>query len=303
MYNIQKSPILFFTLITLLVATLAIPMAFASPIDVSTDQDSYVVGEQLSVTGAATPNAQVSIQVFDPNDIRRGVAQTTADEAGVFQASNIFTFSAIQETGAWTVTVYDAVADETASATVTLGALSLSSATIVIVPSKAVYGAEAITITVSGNTPMSAVAISVTQTGASQVTVASEASVGDDSKWAGTYMIMAGNDGIALISIVANDAAGNQVEATQTFSVATMAGEVPGLEELEDKVAALESDINGLESDINGLESDIASLTTTVNNISVPTAAPSMNAALVYGALIIGIIAIVIAGVSLARKK
>jgi hypothetical protein len=307
MNTIQKSPILFFTLITLLVASLAVPMVFANPITVSPNQETYATGEKLSVTGTATPNAQVSIQIKDPSDIRKGVAQTQADDTGAYSASDVFTFVATSAAGAWTVTAYDSTAGDTASAILTVGALKLTSATVSIVPDKTIYGAEAITITISGNTPMSSVSIVVTQSGASQVTVGSEASVGDTSKWGGTYMIMAGKDGTATIDIIASDASGNQATAIKTFAVSTGAPVVDTelaaqVADLDDTVTGLESDVAGLESDVAGLESDITALTNTVNNIS-PATGPAINAALVYGALIIGIIAIAIAGVALARKK
>ena len=335
MNTIQKSPIFFFTLITLLVASLAIPMVFASPITASTDQETYLAGDSLSVTGTATASAQVSIQIFDPSDIRKGVAQVEADDAGAFSASNIYTFTDTSDAGDWTVKAYDSIAGDTASVSIAVGHSALTSATIAIVPDKPIYSAEAITITISGNVPMSNVDIHVTQAGASQVTVASEQSVGDASKWGGTYMITAGNDGTATIYILASDASGNQVDATTTFAtitgtasntdiielqdqVADLDAAVAGLEidvsglgfddaSLESDVAGLESDVagigshtnvDGLKSDIASLKSDITALKNTANNIP-----SSVNEALVYGALIIGIIAIVISGVALARKK
>lgn len=328
MYQTQKTPILFFTLITLLIASLAMPLALANPITVSTDKDTYVAGEKLSVTGTATPNAYISVQVFDPNDVRKAVAQTQADEDGAYSASEIYTFTETSVAGVWTVTAYDSAADESASATFIVGELILESITISIAPDKAVYEAEEITITVSGDAPMADVTIKVTQAGAPVSTITSEPSVGDPSKWGGTYMIITGYDGVATINVVAEDAAGNTVTAAETFTVST-AIPVPGLEELEGRVAELESavaslesdvaaidisgiesdiaslksDVSSLKSDIASLESDIATLTSSVDTLTGQVAAARANVMLLYGSLAIAVVAIALAGVSLARKK
>jgi hypothetical protein len=73
MQTIPKTPTIFFTILTLLLASLTIT-AFAAPVSVMTDKDSYNSGEAISVSGTAASNAYVSIQLYDPNDMRKAIA-------------------------------------------------------------------------------------------------------------------------------------------------------------------------------------------------------------------------------------
>jgi hypothetical protein len=233
-----------------------------------------------------------------------------ADDTGLFSVSSVYTIVSSDVSGTWKVTAYDSSAGRTAEYTFTATAAPDTMAptlTVSIVPDKANYGLETITITVSADEVLTACVIHVTQQGASQETVASSASIGDNSKWGGTYTISAGNDGTAEIHVIGTDLSGNSGEATKTFAVST--GVVPpGLEDrigdLESSVSSLESQVAGISvPDLSEIKSDIASLKSDIAALKAqpPPVAPSNM--LVYGALIIGIIAIAIAAVSLVRKK
>jgi polyhydroxyalkanoate synthesis regulator phasin len=318
--------------------------AFAAPISVATDKDSYNSGELVSVSGVATADAYVTVQLINPDGMRKAISQTQADETGTFIAVNIYRFTTADVSGTWTVTAYDSATEETAEYSFHVSAApdtTPPTLTIMIAPAKASYGIETITITVSANEALSECTIQVTQEGASTVTVPSSASDGG-TKWGGTYTIRSGYDGSAKIEVMAKDMSGNSADATTTFAVSTGAAlekkvaslesEVASLESkvsgfetalssVQSKVASLEGDIASLEGDIASLEGDIASLDSSLRSDIAslksdiaslksdvadlearPTPTP-VNVWLVYGALIIGIIAIALAGFSLARKK
>jgi hypothetical protein len=90
----------------LIVAAAVLPLAFAAP-TVATDKDTYEPGDSLSVSGTAAANALVSLQLFDPDGVRVAIAQAEADAAGAYSAANIYTFSAQDPTGTWTVKAYE----------------------------------------------------------------------------------------------------------------------------------------------------------------------------------------------------
>jgi hypothetical protein len=339
MQTIPKTPLLFFTVVTLLVASLSMA-AFAAPISVVADKESYNSGELVSVSGVATLDAYVTVQLINPDGMRKAISQTQADGTGTFIAVNVYRFTTADVSGTWKVTAYDSATEETAEYSFYVSAAPDTTAptlTIMIAPAKGSYGIETITITVSADEPLSECTIQVTQEGASTVTIPSSASDGD-TKWGGTYTIKSGYDGSATIEVMAKDMAGNSADATTTFAVSTGAAlekkvssleskvtslesqvsgfetalsslqsKVSGLEGeiagLEGEIAGLEGDIASLKSDIASLKSDIASLKSDVADLEArPTPTP-VNVWLVYGALIIGIIAIALAGFSLARKK
>ncbi len=326
--TIPKTSLLFFTVVTILLASIA-TVAFAAPISVMADKTSYNSGEAVSVTGTATPDTWISIQLYNPNGMRMAISQVQSGSDGAYSVSKIYTFTTADVSGIWKVEAYDSSAVETAQKTFTVTAApdtTNPTATISIVPSKGSYGLETITITVSADEPLSSCTIHVTQQGSARQTVSASASIGDPSKWGGSYTIMSGYDGTATIHIIAKDLAGNSGEASKSFAVFTGAvspelekrvgdlesqvadleSTIAGMSGLTSKVSSLESAQSSLESRISSLEGKINTLTNQVNSLSakidaLPKAAPNM--ALVYGALIIGIVAIALSAVSMARKK
>jgi membrane-bound inhibitor of C-type lysozyme len=100
----KQTPLSFFVALMLLAAALAVPLAFAAP-TVSTDKASYSPGDALSVSGTATADAIVSIQVFDPDGTRVAIAQATAGTDGAYSAT-VYTFKTADSAGTWTVKAY-----------------------------------------------------------------------------------------------------------------------------------------------------------------------------------------------------
>jgi len=294
----QKTTPLFFALI-LLTAVLAVIPVFATPITVTPEKTEYKAGESLTVSGTATPNTDVTIQLFDPANRRIAIAQATANSEGAYTATNIYTFSGVDPSGTWTVKAYDPAADEWAEATLSLIVdVTPPTLTITVEPVKATYKNETITIIVTSDEELKETpTVTVTQTGATPVTV--EVTQTAALEWTGTYTIMSGYDGPATIEATGTDVAGNQGTATKTIVVEVVPAWQKPLtelkEELEAKIADLEAKISTLEGKVSTLESDVATLKDQV-------AALSGAATISYVAIIIGIIAIIVGIIALVRK-
>ena len=94
---------------------------FALALTISGDKDEYNPGDQLTVSGTAGPNADITFKVSNPNGAQVAVGQSIADSNGAFSVTLLRFPSAASTTfpfGSYTVT---ATADEgTAQLTVTL---------------------------------------------------------------------------------------------------------------------------------------------------------------------------------------
>ena len=287
----KKTLTLFFTVL-LVLATLAILPALASPITVATEKDEYKAGEVLAVSGTATPNALVSIQLFDPNGKRVAITQADADSTGAYSATNIYTFSKEDTTGTWTVKAYDSAADKWAEATFTLTMdVTPPTLTITISPTKATYKEETITITVTSNEELKAPpVVTVTQAGATPVEVTMTKTA--DLTWTGEYTIVAGHDGTATIKATAEDVAGNTGTATAEFTVEVTPAWQEPLTNLENK----------MNSKINSLNTTINNISTQVKNLADQVATLSGAVTIAYVAIVLGLIGIIIGIVALIKK-
>ena len=94
---------------------------FALALTIAGDKDEYNPGDQLTVSGTAGPNADITFKVSNPNGAQVAVGQSTADSNGDYSVTLLRFPSAASTTfpfGSYTVT---ATADEgTAELTVTL---------------------------------------------------------------------------------------------------------------------------------------------------------------------------------------
>jgi hypothetical protein len=79
------------TAVTALLALLALTMLIALPtvaaqvVTVETNKEIYVPGDAMVVSGTATPDAAVTIQVYNPSGALSAVAQTTSNSAGNYE--------------------------------------------------------------------------------------------------------------------------------------------------------------------------------------------------------------------------
>ena len=224
-----KTTLPIFLVLALLIAPLAVAVTFAAP-TVSVAKSDYKPGETLSASGTATANALVSLQVFDPNGKRKAIAQAKADAGGAWSADNIYVFTDADATGTWTLKAFEG--GVSAEASFTLSALPVADTTpptltVKVQPVKTMYKAETITILVMGDEDLGKASITVTQAGASSITLTDvSAAIGDASKWGGTYKITSGYDGKASVAVTAEDLAGNSATAKASFTVDTVAPKV-----------------------------------------------------------------------------
>jgi hypothetical protein len=180
-------PLFIATILILASLATVVPAALAAPITVQTDKDAYGPGESLNVSGTATANAWISIQLFNPDGNRVAIAQAGSD--GAWSATGIYTFAEDDPQGTWTVKAYDSATGETAETTFTFPAVPADTIpptlTVSLVPTKDLYGVETITIVVQADEPLGSCSITVTQAGASPTTVEAPAAVDDPTKWGG----------------------------------------------------------------------------------------------------------------------
>ena len=306
---------LFFVLI-LLTAALAVLPVFAAPITITPAKTEYKSGETLNVTGVATPNTDITIQLFDSTGKRVAITQVTADAEGAYSAANLWIFTKDDPSGTWTVKAYDAAAAEWAEATFTVTVdVTAPTLTITIEPTKAVYKEETITIVVSSNEELkTAPTVTVTQAGASSVTVTMTETA--PLKWSGTYTIVKGFDGTATVEATGEDLAGNVGTAKATFTVEVVPAWEKSIAELQKKISALETKISSLESKVTTLESkiksleskltatsgEIGTLKSKVDSLSAEVATLSGISTIAYVAIVLGIIGIVVGIIAIVKK-
>ena len=175
----------------ILVAWLAIMLALVpvAAITVSTEKDTYYPGEQLVISGLATPNALVSIVIENPNGALVALDQVRVGDDGTYsaaplsfpsEANNLFPF------GTYTITVKDTATGEEATATVQfVSPLATIRGTVIDEAGNPVEGAT-VTVLMDGAT----VAVDVTDaSGAYEVTVGE----------VGTYTVRVEKDGFITV--------------------------------------------------------------------------------------------------------
>ena len=125
----MTSPLLFFqsgkmnvglaVVLSALLLVAATPFALA--LTIAGDKDEYNPGDQLTVSGTAGPNADITFKVSNPNGAQVAVGQSTADSDGVFSVTLLRFPSAATTTFPFGSYIVTATADEgTAELTVTL---------------------------------------------------------------------------------------------------------------------------------------------------------------------------------------
>ena len=93
----------------------AAPVAFAA-VTLAAGQDEFNPGDQLTVTGTAAPDEDITFKIANPNGAQVGVGQTSADANGDFSATLLRFPSAATTTfpfGSYTVTATGSSGDDT----------------------------------------------------------------------------------------------------------------------------------------------------------------------------------------------
>jgi uncharacterized coiled-coil protein SlyX len=234
-----KTPTLFLLALftCLLLSAPALP-ALAQTLTVTTDKSFYGPGERIAVSGTAVPNADVTVQLFNPNNELVAMDYSKSGADGKYSMS--FVVPAQLPTGRWilgTYTVRAFVAGAEAKATITIGLKAVVKGKVVDAKGAPIAGA---TVTVG---PASA---TTGADGTFEVSLATE----------GTYAIRVEKAGYYAYR-------GNVTAKVGVNDVGTIT-----LTSYEDKISELESKIASLEKSISGLKNSVDVLSSTVDKLS-----------------------------------
>jgi archaellum component FlaC len=238
-----KTPTLF--LLALFACLLLLAPALAQMLTVTTDKDFYGPGERIVVSGTAVPNADVTVQLFNPNNelVAMDYARSGAD--GKYSMS--FVIPAQLPTGKWilgTYTVRAFVAGAEAKKTITIGLKVVVAGKVVDSKGAPIAGA---TVTVG---PASA---TTGADGAFEVSLAAE----------GTYAIKVEKAGYYAYSGTVTAKVGvNDVGTIALTSYEDKIGE------LESRIASLEKSISDLQKSVSDLTAKVSGLASTVDKLS-----------------------------------
>ena len=109
-------------LVSLLLLTIVIVPLAAAVLTLSADQAEYNPGDTLVVSGTATPDSAVAIQVFNPAGGRVAFGQASTDSDGAFSTSVLVwppTATVMMPFGTYRISVSDAGNGDTTEITVT----------------------------------------------------------------------------------------------------------------------------------------------------------------------------------------
>ena len=269
---------------------------FALALTISGDKDEYNPGDQLTVSGTAGPNADITFKVSNPNGAQVAVGQSTADSNGDFSVTLLRFPSAASTTfpfGSYTVT---ATADEgTAELTVTLteaavipsqpAASSESGGFAVAVTSEGTYNSGdtvSIFVLTTDNGVLIDATISVArvQAPSGSENVLSRCSKVSTGLQKCSYNV-AGGVGTYGVLVQANSNLGSAA-AVGTFQVS--AGVQIDIPEAESNAPILNA-IASVARDVDGLSDDIDDINDNVGAIDMPAIPQGVSLAQISSAL------------------
>jgi hypothetical protein len=96
-----------------LVAAPTITSANSLTVEMNKSPPTYNIGESISISGTATPNASVSIKIFDPSNITKVESESQAAPDGNYTMETIYTLELLDKPGTWKLNVYDSSTNET----------------------------------------------------------------------------------------------------------------------------------------------------------------------------------------------
>ena len=300
----MTSPLLFFqsgkmnvglaVVLSALLLVAATPFALA--LTIAGDKDEYNPGDQLTVSGTAGPNADITFKVSNPNGAQVAVGQTAADSNGDYSVTLLRFPSAATTTfsfGSYTVT---ATADEgTAELTVTLteasatpsqpAASSESGGFAVAVTSEGTYNSgDTVSIFVlttdNGVLVDATVSVARVQAPSGSENVLSTCSKVSTGLQKCSYNV-AGGVGTYGVIVQANSDLGSAA-AVGTFQVS--AGVQIDIPEAESNAPILNA-IASVARDVDGLSDDIDGVNDNVGAIDVPEPPQGVSLAQISSAL------------------
>jgi len=114
----------FLVVLAILMMLLVTPsIVSANSLSVETDKDAYNIGDSISISGTATPNASISIKLFDPSNVTKAENETQVTSNGNYSIEDIYVLKVTDEPSTWRVSVRDLSSNETAGATFEVVAL------------------------------------------------------------------------------------------------------------------------------------------------------------------------------------
>jgi len=300
------SPLLFFqsgkmnvglaVVLSALLLVAATPFALA--LTIAGDKDEYNPGDQLTVSGTAGPNADITFKVSNPNGAQVAVGQTTADSNGDYSVTLLRFPSAATTTfsfGSYTVT---ATADEgTAELTVTLteasatpsqpAASSESGGFAVAVTSEGTYNSgDTVSIFVlttdNGVLVDATVSVARVQAPSGSENVLSTCSKVSTGLQKCSYNV-AGGVGTYGVLVQANSDLGSAA-AVGTFQVsAGVQIDIPEAESnapILNAIASVARDVDGLSDDIDGVNDNVGAIDVDVpQGVSLAQISSALDAA------------------------
>jgi hypothetical protein len=285
----SHKPLLF---LALLMALLTSPLACAvcaSPITVTTDKASYSTGQTVVISGSATADAVVTVQVVNPAGTTIFTDVVTATSAGVFTTS----FKLPQDAVTGTYTVYASATEgsNTRSFTVTAAAPTPTAALSVAVDGGTIYfpgeTAEFYILVSYNGAPVEA-NVSTMLYGPTEVPVTkTEVATGlykvvltiPDDAQAGTYAIVVNASsatyvgGVSLksfqISPTLTDLNARLISINGTVAeIKTNIGTIKAnLTDINTKITSIEGDVATIETDIGTIKANISALKTDLSTI------------------------------------
>lgn len=241
-----KTPTLFLLALftCLLLSAPALP-ALAQTLTVTTDKSFYGPGERIAVSGTAVPNADMTVQLFNPNNQLVAMDYTKSGADGKYSMS--FVVPAQLPTGNWilgTYTVRAFVAGAEAKATITIGLKAVVKGKVVDTRGAPIAGA---TVTVG---PASA---TTGGDGTFEASLATEGTYAIRVEKAGYYAY----SGTVTAKVGVND-----------IGTITLTSYEEKISELESRIASLEKSIDDLQKSVSDLTAKVSGLASTVDKLS-----------------------------------
>ncbi len=106
-----------FMLATLIMLLGTLTVASAGSLSVQTNKNTYNIGDPVSISGTATPNASVYVKIIDPSGVLKVERELQTGSQGAYLAEGIYLLKVADEPGLWKTNVHDPSSNETVEKT------------------------------------------------------------------------------------------------------------------------------------------------------------------------------------------
>jgi hypothetical protein len=115
--TVRNSSVTVLAIIIMLVTTPATALANSLKVEMNKSPATYNLGESISISGTATPDASVSIKILDPSNVTKVESDGQVASDGNYTMETIYTLELLDEPGTWKLNVYDLSTNETVETT------------------------------------------------------------------------------------------------------------------------------------------------------------------------------------------